>query len=267
MRMIGQVMGARVTTATRRSVILSSDGIELLLTFWPAPSRSSSERRLAAPSPAAAAPSLLKKDRRPTRSRTALFMVASLGVSESARIIPSPTAPFATIASAASPGGLRRSAKSLAGDALGGGRGPRPAAGLFLMGRSVGRELGIGHEQGLVGRLVVVQGQLVLHLQEADVGGVLVAGPAVGERRVEDTHRDPRGDFALADDERVFARVVGRLEAQVADRRRGGQRVTFLARAAAVAAVVARGLRGRGGASARIWASSSSVTNFFGPCS
>ena len=79
MRMIGQVMGARVTTATRRSVILSSEGIELLLTFWTAPSRFSSERRLAAPSPAAAAPSLPKKARRPTRSRTARFMVASLG--------------------------------------------------------------------------------------------------------------------------------------------------------------------------------------------
>src|SRR5205809_2636905 len=75
MRMIGQVMGARVTTATRRSMILSSEGMELLLTFWTAPSRSSSDRRRVAPSPAAAAPSLLKKDRRPTRSCTARFML------------------------------------------------------------------------------------------------------------------------------------------------------------------------------------------------
>ena len=33
MRMIGQVIGARATTATRMSVIFRSDGFELVLTF------------------------------------------------------------------------------------------------------------------------------------------------------------------------------------------------------------------------------------------
>src|SRR5438128_8258471 len=75
MRMIGHVKGAPVTTATRRSVILSWEGMELLFTPCVAPSRAVSGRPLAAPRPAAAAPSFRKKDRRPPRSRTLRFMI------------------------------------------------------------------------------------------------------------------------------------------------------------------------------------------------
>src|ERR1700676_1070203 len=52
MRMRGQVIGARVTTATRRSVIFKSDGLELVLVFWTAAS-SVSPPQMAAPIPAA----------------------------------------------------------------------------------------------------------------------------------------------------------------------------------------------------------------------
>src|SRR5258706_3665693 len=75
--MIGQVKGAPVTTATRRSVIFRSEGMEALLTVGTAPSRSRSVRRLVAPSPAVARPIFLKKLRRSTRSCTARFMIAS----------------------------------------------------------------------------------------------------------------------------------------------------------------------------------------------
>src|SRR5712691_12961358 len=77
MRMIGHVKGAPVTTAMRRSVILSCEGMELLLTPCIAPSRVASGTTRAAPRPAAAAPSFRKKDRRPTRSCTLRFMITS----------------------------------------------------------------------------------------------------------------------------------------------------------------------------------------------
>src|SRR5678815_2238750 len=53
MRMIGLVMGARATTATRRSVIFKSDGLELVLTFWGRASRISRPQSPAAAAPAA----------------------------------------------------------------------------------------------------------------------------------------------------------------------------------------------------------------------
>src|SRR5271167_2962878 len=60
MRMSGQVIGAFVMTHTRRSVIFSEEGFELVLTFWGRASRASSAQKLA---PTTAAP--LKKPRRP----------------------------------------------------------------------------------------------------------------------------------------------------------------------------------------------------------
>ncbi len=60
MRMIGQVMGARETTATRRSVIFRSEGLEPVLTFCTAPSSVLSVHN------AAAAPAALRRNpRRP----------------------------------------------------------------------------------------------------------------------------------------------------------------------------------------------------------
>src|SRR5262245_29179305 len=73
MRMIGQVNGARSTTATRRSVMRSCDGLELRLTFWTAPSRSASVRIPADAAPAAS-PTDLKKERRPISFSTQAFM-------------------------------------------------------------------------------------------------------------------------------------------------------------------------------------------------
>src|ERR1035438_7588354 len=61
MRMIGQVMGARATVATRRSVILRPEGLELVLVFWGYASRSSPAHK---PAPSAAAP--FRKERLPS---------------------------------------------------------------------------------------------------------------------------------------------------------------------------------------------------------
>src|SRR5579863_897971 len=47
MRRSGQVIGAPLTTARRRSVILRSDGCELRFTFWTAASRVRSAQKLA----------------------------------------------------------------------------------------------------------------------------------------------------------------------------------------------------------------------------
>src|SRR5437868_10220395 len=65
MRISGQVIGARVTTATRRSVIFRSEGLEWVLVFCTAAS-SVSPPQMAAPMPAA--------DRRKLR-RSVNFMV------------------------------------------------------------------------------------------------------------------------------------------------------------------------------------------------
>jgi hypothetical protein len=62
--MIGQVIGAPTTVATRRSVILSCDGIDLGLTFWTVASRSRGASQPMAEAPAAAAPADLKNVRR-----------------------------------------------------------------------------------------------------------------------------------------------------------------------------------------------------------
>ena len=70
MRMSGQVIGASPTIATRRSVILSSEGLEAGLTLPRAASASRSVAKPTAPAPAAAIPTDLKKDRRPTRAST-----------------------------------------------------------------------------------------------------------------------------------------------------------------------------------------------------
>src|SRR5712692_5862160 len=77
MRMIGHVKGAPVTTATRRSVILSCEGMEPLFTPCIAASRAAPGTTPAAPRPAAAAPSFRKKDRRPPSSCTLRFMITS----------------------------------------------------------------------------------------------------------------------------------------------------------------------------------------------
>ena len=74
MRISGQVMGAPTIVATRRSVILSSEAIELRLTFWTAPSSSASPRMPMAEAPAAAAPADLKKVRRSSWRCTDGFM-------------------------------------------------------------------------------------------------------------------------------------------------------------------------------------------------
>jgi hypothetical protein len=65
MRMIGHVMGALPTTATRRSVILRSDGFDAVVTFWSVASASLSVAKENAVVPAAASPADLKKWRRP----------------------------------------------------------------------------------------------------------------------------------------------------------------------------------------------------------
>src|SRR6202035_5910966 len=69
MRMRGQVIGARVTTATRRSVIFKSDGLELVLVFCTAAS-SVSPPQIAAPIPAADR----RKFRRPVDFMVVVFM-------------------------------------------------------------------------------------------------------------------------------------------------------------------------------------------------
>src|SRR5712692_8764712 len=71
MRMRGQVIGARATTATRRSVIFRSDGLELVLVFCRAASSVLSAQK-AAPRPAA------RKLRRPVNFVVAVFMLAIL---------------------------------------------------------------------------------------------------------------------------------------------------------------------------------------------
>src|ERR1700682_4477937 len=71
MRMRGHVIGARVTTATRRSVIFKSEGLELVLVFCTAAS-SVSPPQIAAPIPAA--------DRRKLRRAVDLVVVVFMGV-------------------------------------------------------------------------------------------------------------------------------------------------------------------------------------------
>src|SRR5712691_5655139 len=71
MRIRGQVIGARATTATRRSVIFRSDGLELVLVFCRAASSVLSAQK-AAPRPAA------RKLRRPVNFVVAVFMLAIL---------------------------------------------------------------------------------------------------------------------------------------------------------------------------------------------
>src|ERR1039458_2380519 len=61
MRMMGQVMGARATVATRRSVILRSEGLELVLVFWGYASRFSPAHK---PAPSAAVS--FRKERLPS---------------------------------------------------------------------------------------------------------------------------------------------------------------------------------------------------------
>ncbi len=75
--MIGQVIGAPPITATRRSVIFRSAGIERVFTFCRAASASRSVASEKAPAPAAAIPARLKKDRRPTRDSRTGFMETS----------------------------------------------------------------------------------------------------------------------------------------------------------------------------------------------
>src|SRR5579872_6708417 len=53
MRMMGQVIGARATVSTRMSVILRSEGLELVLTFCGSASRVSSRTKPAPSAPAA----------------------------------------------------------------------------------------------------------------------------------------------------------------------------------------------------------------------
>ena len=70
MRMMGQVMGARATVATRMSVIFSSEGLELVFTFCGSASRVWSAQK---PAPmAAAAP--LRKERRPPALEERVFI-------------------------------------------------------------------------------------------------------------------------------------------------------------------------------------------------
>ena len=66
MRMSGHVIGAPTMVATRKSVILSCDGIEFGLTLWTVASSSSLPRKPIADAPAAAAPADLKNVRRPS---------------------------------------------------------------------------------------------------------------------------------------------------------------------------------------------------------
>jgi hypothetical protein len=72
--MSGQVIGAFSTTATRMSVILRSDGIELRCTLAGAASMSASVSRPNAETPAAALPIDVKNERRSSRRSTAGFM-------------------------------------------------------------------------------------------------------------------------------------------------------------------------------------------------
>src|SRR5262245_10828752 len=71
MRIRGQVIGARATTATRRSVIFRSDGLELVLVFCTAASSVWSAQK-AAPRPAA------RKLRRSVNFVVTFFMLAIL---------------------------------------------------------------------------------------------------------------------------------------------------------------------------------------------
>src|SRR3954467_3927107 len=65
MRISGQIIGAPVTTATRRSVIFSSDGFDAVRTFCVSASRSSCVTRLLAKAaPATPAVAVRKKSRR-----------------------------------------------------------------------------------------------------------------------------------------------------------------------------------------------------------
>src|SRR2546423_1015123 len=61
MRISGHVIGARATTATRRSVIFRSDGLELMLTFCGYASSVSPAHR----APLSAPVAFLMKERRP----------------------------------------------------------------------------------------------------------------------------------------------------------------------------------------------------------
>src|ERR1700677_4322251 len=62
MRISGHVIGARAITSVRRSVILRSDGLELVLTFCGCASRRESDQNAA---PVAAPAARLRKERRP----------------------------------------------------------------------------------------------------------------------------------------------------------------------------------------------------------
>src|SRR3954447_26360950 len=83
MRISGQIIGAPVTMATRRSVIFSSDGFDAVRTFCVSASRSSwVTRLLAKAAPAAPAVAVRKKLRRSapradSARRAAGFMAAS----------------------------------------------------------------------------------------------------------------------------------------------------------------------------------------------
>src|SRR5579862_5718356 len=73
-RISGQVIGAFVTTATRRSVIFRSDGLEFVLVFCGAASSVSSAQK-AAPSPQASEPAVdRRKFRRPVNFAVVVFM-------------------------------------------------------------------------------------------------------------------------------------------------------------------------------------------------
>src|SRR5579862_7517933 len=77
MRIMGQVMGAFTTTATRRSVIFSPDGLELVLTFLTACPGPSSARK----APPIAAAELFKTLRRSIRAPLRLmFLIRSVSL-------------------------------------------------------------------------------------------------------------------------------------------------------------------------------------------
>src|SRR5262245_58305459 len=97
MRMIGHVIGALTMTATRRSVIFSSDGFDAVRTCCVMASRSSwvtnpdaptlaaptlAAPALAAPSPAAAAPTRFTNSRRSNRRATEGFIAPPVQVCE-----------------------------------------------------------------------------------------------------------------------------------------------------------------------------------------
>src|ERR1017187_3068192 len=73
MRMSGQVMGARATTATRRSVIFKSEGLELVLVFCGRASRVWSAQK-----PAPSAPTPFKNERRAEDFAKSAFMSGML---------------------------------------------------------------------------------------------------------------------------------------------------------------------------------------------